>query len=1286
MSDQTKQRNDSITPGHRGEYSFSFYASWPQSTDSAVPHNALALSSPSPGECSFLPLLTVAKHLHTLNLDQHLPTAGSSTSLLYPTQPINSSPHFDFMNPQADFSNPKSASPDIFSPTQPNPNSYELRSTSFLPSMEAYPSHYVPHAGPPAGSPTAKHPLTGREDFEFATHQDLIKTSPMASQPSQPRKRTPIPISQPTTFPGEHPMGRNRKQDQAQIKGPGTSSQKLPAVIPPSTPPGQRRSVLGPRPREQIQDGAATVESPDPLSFSAGKLPSSITGPVGLYREESISPLKRKYDGETPVALGAPFGGDYETLRDAGPKLTSKPKSKPKPKQSAGTSASSRTTGNSSHQPHLDYVQIPSPSSTAFSGSQRGLHSQSKTVKTVKHVEYAVVTTGFASPESSDDESGDDFGTYVEEVLRTPGGSKRNRKNAAASSVKRTSIGTGLRGLYSSGGRAHNSQESLKSLQKFAEDIFEAEDSLSVDFSTDEFVHSRFFTLSSVDARQALLSAKMLSRLSRLISRCRRTHGMSLPSKGKTNGDDYTRLAEWPQDDLRRLLAMLDRSVIQVGELQMFPDDGYKASMNLISEGKSRGRPLKKKKKVAAEQKVDSATDKLPPAPEKSWVKQQHMVETMREALLAADALLNLLSADELPKPLYSEDQLGNCLTMIGNVVGDALMVVLEAFQSPSAISSTLLACLLSDRDDEQASEARQAIGTLIPITCTAIGRLSTLASSRNFALPEPLIVKAVYVCMKSLFASEILGDKDVTAALTPNFDEVLGGKSGVSALRRSTMNLLQALFAQNAEQRDWIVEEVLAALVKLSDVRRQQNQYRLKDGRHIHVLSALLLELVQSCGVNVEQHQLLINEGSSPTTEDAAPVPPTNVMHTTFAASTQAVDKANKVAMMISRHLLQKATSSSNARTKVVAEAEFKAILNVFVQDQLTVLYLPEWPAAALSLTMMTRLLKHTLDSEARKGEMTSARAIALEQLGAIGTKVREVALSAAANPESDLPSIEKIISEGQNEAFQRAQEAMLEVKGYLERASEASSTASSAANLSVNRWLSEIQSAVGKSEVSMGNPQGKSGEEEARKVTVIQQGRLFAAQLARPQENDSVFNEISSEDAKKAGAASLRLERSSTLQSAFSTILQAILTSLDHSTVAVRSRALRALQLIVTTDPDVLLLVSTRVSRFQHVMLNLGTTSQEPVKLSFEIRLGDTSPQVRDVALDLIGKYVLEKPSFGVTYYPLIANRVNVSSQCRVIDFYLLKGLHSPAGRWIGCSQACHQDFEGFVPIDDP
>jgi cohesin loading factor subunit SCC2 len=44
-------------------------------------------------------------------------------------------------------------------------------------------------------------------------------------------------------------------------------------------------------------------------------------------------------------------------------------------------------------------------------------------------------------------------------------------------------------------------------------------------------------------------------------------------------------------------------------------------------------------------------------------------------------------------------------------------------------------------------------------------------------------------------------------------------------------------------------------------------------------------------------------------------------------------------------------------------------------------------------------------------------------------------------------------------------------------------------------------------------------------------------------------------------------------------------------------------------------------------------------------EDRLSDGSPAVRDIAVDLVGKYIVQKPTLATEYYRHIADRIEVS-----------------------------------------
>lgn len=104
---------------------------------------------------------------------------------------------------------------------------------------------------------------------------------------------------------------------------------------------------------------------------------------------------------------------------------------------------------------------------------------------------------------------------------------------------------------------------------------------------------------------------------------------------------------------------------------------------------------------------------------------------------------------------------------------------------------------------------------------------------------------------------------------------------------------------------------------------------------------------------------------------------------------------------------------------------------------------------------------------------------------------------------------------------------------------------------------------------------------------------------------------------------------------------LIERILESCDGSVIAFRQKALKALGAIVEQDSSIFF--------------------QPNVRLAVEKRLMDSSPAVRDAALDMLGRYVVYNPELAVQYLPNIAERITdsgLSVRKRVIK--LLKSLY--------------------------
>lgn len=115
--------------------------------------------------------------------------------------------------------------------------------------------------------------------------------------------------------------------------------------------------------------------------------------------------------------------------------------------------------------------------------------------------------------------------------------------------------------------------------------------------------------------------------------------------------------------------------------------------------------------------------------------------------------------------------------------------------------------------------------------------------------------------------------------------------------------------------------------------------------------------------------------------------------------------------------------------------------------------------------------------------------------------------------------------------------------------------------------------------------------------------------------------------------------------LRSSFNPILNTVITALEAQPVFMRTKALKALGQIITSDPDILSAVSVSHPGRYGLLAELCSFSfQKNVRSSIEAHLLDSSPAVRDAAVELIGKYIIESHQLAEKYYKQVADRIQV------------------------------------------
>lgn len=156
----------------------------------------------------------------------------------------------------------------------------------------------------------------------------------------------------------------------------------------------------------------------------------------------------------------------------------------------------------------------------------------------------------------------------------------------------------------------------------------------------------------------------------------------------------------------------------------------------------------------------------------------------------------------------------------------------------------------------------------------------------------------------------------------------------------------------------------------------------------------------------------------------------------------TDAIEVALRSTHTIVNHLVQKSGASKAA--KAPQDTDYKAVLDTFVADLLTVLYRPEWPAASLFLTILSKILVRRdflelansqmgalNDRNKNTTEANAARTVALDYLGDIAARLRALHLEMAAKP--IVPSLDEIISEANVEGMATLLAAEASIQTFL-------------------------------------------------------------------------------------------------------------------------------------------------------------------------------------------------------------------------------------------------------------
>ncbi|XP_011477343.1 nipped-B-like protein isoform X2 [Oryzias latipes] len=504
-------------------------------------------------------------------------------------------------------------------------------------------------------------------------------------------------------------------------------------------------------------------------------------------------------------------------------------------------------------------------------------------------------------------------------------------------------------------------------------------------------------------------------------------------------------------------------------------------------------------------------------------------------------------------------------------------------------------------------------------------GMLSSKAKRAKCSTHKQRVIVMLYnkVCdivsnISELLEIQLLTDTTIlqvsSMGITPFFVE------NVSELQLCAIKLVTMVFSRYEKHRQLILEEIFTSLARLPTSKRSLRNFRLnssdQDGEpmYIQMVTALVLQLIQ-CVVHLPSDKDVFEEFENKVDQDVL------------------ITNSYETAMRTARNFLSVFLKKCGSKQ---GEEDYRPLFENFVQDLLSTVNKPEWPAAELLLSLLGRLLVHQFSN--KQTEM-ALRVASLDYLGTVASRLRKDAVTS----KMDQRSIDRILqqSPGTDET-QQLQKALLD---YLEENAETDPSLVFARKFYVAQWFRDATTEAEKSmrnqnpkdEDSSDGPQhAKEMETTGEIMQRAERRKKFLRGIIKTTPAHFATLKMNSDtvDYEDSCLIVRYLASMRPFAQSFDIYLTQILRVLGESAIAVRTKAMKCLSEVVAVDPSIL--------------------ARSEMQRGVHGRLMDNSTSVREAAVELLGKFVLSRPQLTEQYYDMLIERIldtGISVRKRVI-----------------------------------
>ncbi|KAJ5138990.1 uncharacterized protein N7515_003838 [Penicillium bovifimosum] len=640
-------------------------------------------------------------------------------------------------------------------------------------------------------------------------------------------------------------------------------------------------------------------------------------------------------------------------------------------------------------------------------------------------------------------------------------------------------------------------------------------------------------------------------------------HGLVLSS------DAHTRL----QNALRKV-AVFDR-------LQDIPSD----YLNRIQK-------LCEKSIMAAQSPDIGLGDSLGEHESQEWLGK---IEDVLNALFAIGTLLRTMSGRQTERELCPEDLIEAIPTVLNQLFDHCVIPAVESRPGGK-----------DGQHFQFFSAQRRIIGNLVHQSKKVLTLFADFLS--RIEVSEGTITAAEFFAAKLIFVESAHNEKD--SAL---------GCQKYEPARRAAMDVLAKVFSKYPEQRPFILDEILVSLEKLPTTRQNARQFKVADGKNIQLLTALVLQLVQTTALETptqskakrqiktqenDDDDELMGDGEDHVDGESDDNESDESLERLASKANRLYDNAMRSAQYIVNFIVQRAMNSTKT-----GDQPYRNILDLFTQDLINVLGSADWPAAELLLRILALRMIQITDQDK---SAATAKSMALELLGWMGSAISDLIATA----QHMLPALED--SEGELTEYLKQQfeefssgslhyqdlitptgSYRIALEHLLQDQKSDNWQLTSARGYYLAQWAKSACALYYNSE---------NQEEIAHDDMTDGLVTLLTRSFSDPRwlETHKEFDNIPNVHGKFAYILTVL---NSNFGKAFDTILKVLLASFLGDSAKVRSRSLKSVIYMLEKDPNLL--------------------DRDPSVLRVIHRCTtDASPMVRDSALQLIGQCIALKP----------------------------------------------------------